>query len=65
MRVKVQSLRTITEQRGIVLILSLMVMSILSVLGLAVLATARTEDTIASNYRNHTSAFYAADHGPQ
>ena len=53
----------IMEQRGIVLILSLMVMTILSVLGLAFLATARTEDTIASNYRNHTAAFYAAEAG--
>ncbi|MCZ6551756.1 MAG: PilX N-terminal domain-containing pilus assembly protein [candidate division NC10 bacterium] len=53
----------ITEQRGIVLILSLLVMTILSVLGLAFLATARTENTVASNYRNHTAAFYAAEAG--
>jgi hypothetical protein len=45
------------------LIISLMVLTILSVLGLAFLATARTEDTIASNYRNHTAAFYAAEAG--
>ena len=38
-------------------------MTVLSVLGLAFLATARTEDTIASNYRNHTAAFYAAEAG--
>ncbi|MBW8058457.1 MAG: hypothetical protein FVQ86_10660 [candidate division NC10 bacterium] len=53
----------ITEQRGIVLILSLLVMTVLSVLGLAFLATARTENTVASNYRNHTAAFYAAEAG--
>ncbi len=53
----------IVEQRGIVLILSLLVMTVLSILGLAFLATARTEDTIASNYRNHTAAFYAAEAG--
>ncbi|MCI0484308.1 MAG: PilX N-terminal domain-containing pilus assembly protein [candidate division NC10 bacterium] len=53
----------IREQRGVVLIVSLLVLTILSVLGLAFLATARTEDTIASNYRNHTAAFYAAEAG--
>ena len=53
----------ITNQRGIVLVLSLLVMTILSVLGLAFLATARTEDAIAVNYRNHTAAFYAAEAG--
>ena len=56
-------IQQVNEQRGIVLILSLLVMTILSVLGLAFLATARTEDTIASNYRNHTAAFYAAEAG--
>ena len=53
----------ITNQRGIVLVLSLLIMTILSVLGLAFLATARTEDAIAVNYRNHTAAFYAAEAG--
>ncbi len=53
----------LTEQRGIVLILSLLVMTVLSVLGLAFLATAQTENTVASNYRNHTAAFYAAEAG--
>ncbi|MFQ5893695.1 MAG: PilX N-terminal domain-containing pilus assembly protein, partial [Nitrospinota bacterium] len=53
----------VMEERGVVLILSLLVMTVLSVLGLAFLATARTEDTIASNYRNHTAAFYAAEAG--
>ncbi len=61
--VKARRIQHITEQRGIVLILSLLVMTILSILGLAFLATARTEDTIASNYRNHTAAFYAAEAG--
>ncbi len=56
-------IQQVNEQRGIVLILSLLVMTILSVLGLAFLATARTEDAIAVNYRNHTVAFYAAEAG--
>ena len=51
------------EQRGVVLVISLLVLTILSVLGLAFLTTARTEDMIASNYRNHTAAFYAAEAG--
>ena len=53
----------VTEERGVVLILSLLVMIVLAVLGLAFLTTARTEDTIAANYRNHTAAFYAAEGG--
>ena len=56
-------IRHVTGQRGIVLILSLLVMTVLSILGLAFLATARTEDAIAVNYRNHTAAFYAAEAG--
>jgi len=53
----------IREQRGVVLVVALLVLTVLSVLGLAFLTTARTEDTIASNYRNHTAAFYAAEAG--
>ncbi len=60
-----QSGYPITEQRGIVLILSLLVMTVLSILGLAFLTTARTENTVASNYRNHTQAFYAAEAGTE
>ena len=60
-----QSGYPINEQRGIVLILSLLVMTVLSILGLAFLATARTENTVASNYRNHTQAFYAAEAGTE
>jgi len=56
-------IRQLNEQRGVVLIVSLLVLAVLSVLGLAFLMTARTEDTIASNYRNHTAAFYAAEAG--
>ncbi|MFQ5916165.1 MAG: PilX N-terminal domain-containing pilus assembly protein, partial [Nitrospinota bacterium] len=51
------------EQQGTVLVISMLVMAVLAVLGLAFLMTARTEDTIASNYRNHTAAFYAAEAG--
>ncbi|MCI0484307.1 MAG: PilX N-terminal domain-containing pilus assembly protein [candidate division NC10 bacterium] len=53
----------IREQRGIVLVIAMLVMAILSILGLAFLMTAQTEDAIATNYRNHTAAFYAAEAG--
>lgn len=53
----------LTEQRGIVLIVSLLVMTVLSILSLAFLTTARTEDMMAANYRNQTAAFYAAEAG--
>jgi Tfp pilus assembly protein PilX len=51
------------DERGVVLIVAMLVMAALSVLGLAFLMTARTEDAIAVNYRNHTAAFYAAEAG--
>ncbi|MFQ5962418.1 MAG: PilX N-terminal domain-containing pilus assembly protein, partial [Candidatus Methylomirabilales bacterium] len=51
------------DERGIILIISMLVMAALSVLALAFLSTAMTEDTIAVNYRNHTAAFYAAEAG--
>ncbi|MGH7480097.1 MAG: PilX N-terminal domain-containing pilus assembly protein [Candidatus Methylomirabilales bacterium] len=53
----------IREERGIVLIIAMLVMAVLSILGLAFLMTAQTEDAIAANYRNHTVAFYAAEAG--
>jgi hypothetical protein len=55
----------IRDERGIVLIIAMLVMAILSILGLAFLMTARTEHAIASNYRNHTAAFYAAEAGTE
>ncbi|MGH7425183.1 MAG: pilus assembly PilX family protein, partial [Candidatus Methylomirabilales bacterium] len=61
--IKGRSIRHVKEQRGIVLIIAMLVMAILSILGLAFLMTAQTEDAIAANYRNHTVAFYAAEAG--
>jgi len=58
-----ETIHPMKEQRGVVLVVALLVLTILSVLGLAFLTTARTEDTIAANYRNHTAAFYAAEAG--
>lgn len=51
------------KERGVVLILTILVMVLLSTLGLAFLSTAMTESTIASNYRNQAQAFYAAEAG--
>ncbi|HZX60941.1 MAG TPA: PilX N-terminal domain-containing pilus assembly protein, partial [Candidatus Methylomirabilis sp.] len=53
--------KVLQQERGIVLILTMLVMVVMSILGLAFLTTAKTEDTIAANYRNHTAAFYAAE----
>lgn len=58
-----QRIPHIGEERGVALIISMLIMAVLSVLGLAFLTTAKTEDTIAGNYRNHTAAFYAAEAG--
>lgn len=60
---KVRNVQHLKEQRGVVLILSVLVLLALSVLGLAFLMTAQTEDTIAANYRNQTATFYAAEAG--
>ncbi len=58
-----KTIHPMKEERGVVLVVALLVLAVLSVLGLAFLTTARTEDTIAANYRNHTAAFYAAEAG--
>jgi len=58
-----KTIHPMKEQRGVVLVVALLVLTVLSVLGLAFLTTARTEDTIAANYRNHTATFYAAEAG--
>lgn len=51
------------DDRGIVLILALLVMLILSVLGTAFLALSSTETTISRNSRIVAQAFYAAEAG--
>src|SRR4030065_393944 len=60
---KAHGFKVLQQERGIVLILTMLVMVVMSILGLAFLTTAKTEDTIAANYRNHTAAFYAAEAG--
>ncbi len=63
MIMKERSVRHLKEQRGIVLVLSLLVMTILSVLAIAFLAMAQSEGNIATNFRNHVTSFYAAEAG--
>ena len=53
----------VKQERGAVLVISLLVMTVLLVQGLVFLAIANTEDTIASNFRNYTQAFYTAEAG--
>lgn len=60
---KLRNIAILRQERGIALIVAMLVMAALLVLGLAFLMTARTEDAIAVNYRNHTAAFYAAEAG--
>ena len=54
---------TVNEQRGVVLVATLLIMAVLLVQGIAFLATAQTEDAIAGNYRNQTQTFYGAEAG--
>ena len=53
----------VKEQRGVVLVATLLIMAVLLVQGIAFLATAQTEDAIAGNYRNQTQTFYGAEAG--
>jgi hypothetical protein len=54
------SIRACGEQ-GVALIVSLMAMTLMMALGLALVLTTMTEGRIASNYRDGTEALYAAD----
>ncbi len=51
------------NERGIVLILSLLMLTILSILALSFLTLALHEHNIANNYTAHTQAFYVAEAG--
>ena len=58
-----QSIQHIKEERGVILVIAVLVMAVLLILGLALLSTSGTEDAIATNYRYQTQAFYAAEAG--
>lgn len=51
------------NEKGIVLVLSLLVMTVLSILGLSFLSIALLEHNMSTNYKLHVQAFYAADGG--
>lgn len=54
-----------THERGIALILALMLMSVLSVLGASLMFLAQTETASSMNYRTMSQARYAAEAGVQ
>ncbi len=58
-----EAIRPVNPQRGIVLPISLLVLAILSLLGLAFLGMALTEGNVATNWRHQTQALYAAEGG--
>lgn len=52
-------------ERGIVLILSLLMLTVLSIMAMGILTMAIRENQVATNYRNHTAAFFAAEAGTE
>ena len=55
--------RPLYEDRGVAIIVSLLVLVVLSLLGSVFLLVSRTESNIAANSRVATQAFYAAEAG--
>lgn len=51
----------LADERGVALIISLLAMTLMMALGMALILTTMTEGKIASNYRDGTEALYAAD----
>ncbi|MFQ5962103.1 MAG: PilX N-terminal domain-containing pilus assembly protein, partial [Candidatus Methylomirabilales bacterium] len=60
---KTQSIPHLKEQRGIILVVAILVMAVLLILGMALLSMSGTEDAIVSNYQSQIQAFYAAEAG--
>lgn len=58
-------LRPAIQKKGSVLAISLLILTVLSLLGLAILSMALTEGNIATNWRDQTQAFYAAEAGAE
>ncbi|RQW88637.1 MAG: hypothetical protein EHM79_05310 [Geobacter sp.] len=51
----------LNNERGVALVLVLMMLLLLSILGVTMLASSTSEQKIAGNYRNNEEAFYAAE----
>ena len=56
-----RSLKPISDEHGVALIVALLVMVLLSALGLSLTMVTSTEERIAASYRDGNEAFYAAD----
>ncbi len=57
------AIRSVNSEKGAVLALALLALLVFSVLGLALLGIAMTETTMATNWRDYSDAFYAAEAG--
>ena len=55
--------KTLDNERGIVLIIVLVMLVLLSILGATVLTNSTSELRVTGNYRNQQQAFFAADGG--
>ena len=60
-RLVTRPLRRASDQRGIALVVALLVMCLLTALGMALMLTTQTETMISANYRDSMEGQYAAD----
>jgi len=58
---RARRLKPVSDERGVALIVALLVMVLLSALGLSLTMVTSTEERIAASYRDGGEAFYAAD----
>ncbi|HUU50115.1 MAG TPA: pilus assembly PilX N-terminal domain-containing protein [Nitrospinota bacterium] len=58
-----RALLTLTDQRGVALVASLMILTSLAVLGVWGINSNLIDYRVTSNYRDHTQAYYAAEAG--
>ena len=56
-------MKSVTNEKGIALVVALVMLALLTLLGTFALSTSSTELFITGNYRNSQYAFYAADAG--
>src|SRR5207248_1160582 len=55
------SVKSVTNERGIALVVALIAMTMIVALGTALILTTTTESKIARNFRNASEGMYAAD----
>jgi len=60
---EIPALRSVGNERGMALILALLMLTLLGILGIWALDTSTTDLKIAGNFRSNQYAFYAADAG--